>query len=215
MSNAAAPASPAGDPQRFDAAWTQLRADSAIQFDLPAFEPPPAGPNWIDWLSNALRGWGSFFQIIFWIALIAIVAAIVYAIGQRMSGAEPFWRRRKAKAKAAPVEDWRPEEAPARALLAEADALADAGRFDEAAHLLLFRSIEEIDRRRPALVRPALTSREIVGAPQLPDGPRGAFGRIVEAVETSLFGGRRLGEGDWRNCRAAYEEFAFAKAWAG
>jgi len=190
-----------------------VRADSAIQFDLPPLAPPLAPPAWLQWLLNALSGLGPLFQILFWIALIAIVAAIVYAIEQRMSGAEPFWARRKAKA--APIEDWRPEEAPARALLAEADALADAGRFDEAAHLLLFRSIEEIDRRRPAVVRPALTSREIVRAPQLPEGPRGAFGRIVEAVETSLFGGRRLGEGEWRTCRAAYEEFAFAKAWAG
>jgi hypothetical protein len=33
-------------------------------------------------------------------------------------------------------------------------------------------------------------------------------------VERSLFGGMQLASGDWQSCRAAYEEFAFAEAWA-
>jgi hypothetical protein len=214
LSNAAAPASPAGDPQRFDAAWTQLRADHAIQFDLPALEPPPPPPAWIEWLRTWFEGTGPFFQLVFWIAVALLAALVIYALVRRLSGAElDFWKRRRPPED--PAEDWRPEEAPARALLAEADALAAAGRFDEAAHLLLFRSIEEIDHRRPQLVRPALTSREIVGAPELPAGPRGALAQIVGAVEQSLFAGRLLGEEDWRSCRSAYESFAFARGWGG
>ena len=34
-------------------------------------------------------------------------------------------------------------------------------------------------------------------------------------VERSLFAQRPLGESDWRDCRAAYEEFAFAEGWRG
>jgi hypothetical protein len=98
-------------------------------------------------------------------------------------------------------------------LLRDADALAEQGRFDEAARLLLFRSIDEIESRRPRLIRPALTSRDIAGAATIPDGARGAFAAIVSMVERSLFAGRALALPDWRECRAAYEDFAFAGAW--
>src|SRR6185436_20166355 len=130
----------------------------------------------------------------------------------RMSGADWPWLRRKAEEEA---EDWRPAEAPARRLLGDADALAAAGQYSEAAHLLLFRSIEDIDKKKPDLVKPALTSRDISGLDAIPGRPRTAFARIAMLVERSLFAGRPLGEGDWRDCRAAYEEFAFAEGWRG
>jgi len=34
-------------------------------------------------------------------------------------------------------------------------------------------------------------------------------------VERSLFAGRPLVPDDWSQCRAAYEEFAFAEGWRG
>ncbi|HWT13705.1 MAG TPA: DUF4129 domain-containing protein, partial [Allosphingosinicella sp.] len=83
------------------------------------------------------------------------------------------------------------------------------------AHLLLFRSIEDIESRRPRLVRPALTSRDIAALDAIPERPRGAFSRMARLVERSLFARRPLAEGDWRDCRAAYEEFAFVEGWRG
>ena len=74
-------------------------------------------------------------------------------------------------------------------------------------------SLEDLDTRRPGLLRPALTSRDIAQLPAIPDAPRSAFARIAARVERSLFGGQTLAEPDWRDCRAAYEEFAFAGAW--
>jgi hypothetical protein len=177
----------------------------------PAPRPPP--PAWLHWLDQLLSGMGPLFKALFWIAVALAVTAILYYAARWISGGAFDFLRRRKRGDAAAEPEWRPEEAPARALLSEADALAAEGRYDEAAHLLLFRSIEEIDKRRPALVRPALTSRDIAGAPQLPNGPRGSFQRIVQAVERSLFGGRTLGEADWTGCRAAYEEFAFAHEW--
>jgi hypothetical protein len=100
-------------------------------------------------------------------------------------------------------------------LLDEADLLAGQGRYDEAARLLLHRSIGEIDAHRPDLVRPALTSRDIAGHPLLPAGPAAAFARIAALVERSLFARRPLGPDDWRDCRVAYREFAFAEGWQG
>jgi hypothetical protein len=79
--------------------------------------------------------------------------------------------------------------------------------------LLLFRSIEDIDSRRPDLVRPALTSRDIAALEAIPGPPRSAFARIAMLVERSLFGARPLAAGDWSECRKAYEDFAFAEGW--
>ena len=99
------------------------------------------------------------------------------------------------------------EAGAARALLSEADALAAEGRFAEAVHLLLYRSVEDIDGRRPGLVKPAMTSRDLAEARDLPGVARDAFSRIARAVEISLFGGRSIDAGAWqtmpqRLCRA-------------
>ena len=205
--NQAAQAADSG--ARFEAAHARLRADGSIQFDLVNYQPDPP-PAWLEALLDMLGSTGS--RIVFWIVLGIAVALLLAFIGRRVSEGEWRWPFRR-KEEADQVEAWRPEEAPARALLQEADALAAAGRYAEAAHLLLFRSIEDIDRRRPDLVRPALTSRDIATAPALPPGPKSAFSRIVMMVERSLFGGRTLEEQDWKSCREAYREFAFASEW--
>ena len=102
----------------------------------------------------------------------------------------------------------------ARARLADADALAAAGRFAEAIHLLLYRSVDDIENRRPGLVRPAMTSRELAEAHDLPSVARTAFSRIARAVEISLFGGRAIDERAWSECRSAYAELTVPQNWA-
>jgi hypothetical protein len=190
-----------------------LLADRDIQFDLSRFVMPKP-PAWLEALYRFLADLAPVLRIAFWVVVALVAIALVYAVVRWFQGAGLAWpwRRREAAGEAEP---WQPEAAPARALLAEADALAAVGDYDGAAHLLLHRSIEEIDRNRPALVRPALTSRDLASAASLPPGPRGAFARIVMAVERSLFGRRRLAEPDWRDCRAAYEDFAFSPEWRG
>jgi len=204
-------AMPTGDPALFDQAHRQLLADGSIQFDLPAFKPDPP-PAWLLSIGEFLDGLGPFLTFLFWVVVAALALAFLYLIYRWLEGRGFVWRRRKREA---PAEEaaWRPREAPARALLSDADALAAAGDYAAAAHLLLHRSIEEIDGREPDLVRPALTSRDIAGAPALPPGPSGAFARIVMAVEKSLFGRRPLDAEEWRDCRAAYENFAFSPEW--
>jgi hypothetical protein len=192
----------------FAAAHQALLGDHSIQFDLPQIEiqPPP------EWLLRGLGGLGPIAQALFWVIAGAVILAVVYLIARWASGAELGWGKRKHDED---DESWRPAEAPARQLLGEADALAGQGLFSEAARLLLFRSIEDIDTRRPDLVRPALTSRDIAGLPAIPDRPRSAFSRIAMLVERSLFAARPLAEADWRDCRSAYEDFAFAEGWRG
>jgi hypothetical protein len=192
------------DPAAFADAHRQLLGDATIQFDLPAPEPPPQMPDWIGGLMPVL-------QVLFWAAIAGFVLFILYLLVMRLTGREWSWRR-KTQDEAAD-ESWRPEAKEARELLGEADALAAEGRYSEAAHLLLFRSIEDIDDKRPDLVRPALTSRDICALEEIPGRPRSAFARIAAMVERSLFAGRPLVSGDWTDCRAAYEEFAFAAGW--
>jgi hypothetical protein len=207
--NAAAAASPESAAS-FAEAHRRLLADSSMQFELAAYKQP-VPPAWLRWLGDVLEAIFPVLKILFWFGVAALALYILYVVGRRLSGSQWPWAKKAPEED--PEESWRPAEAPARALLREADALAAAGSFSEAAHLLLFRSIEDIESRRPKLVRPAFTSRDIAGAPELPTEPRRAFSTIVMLVERSLFGGRRLGEQDWRECRTAYETFAFAGAW--
>jgi len=194
------------DGTAFADAHRQLLGDSTIQFDLPAPEPPAQPPEWIGGMLPVL-------QVLFWVVVAGVVLFIVYAIAIRVTGREWSWRRKPDDE--APDVSWRPEANEARELLGEADALAAQGLYAEAARLILYRSIEDIDDKRPDLVRPALTSRDICGLEAIPGRPRSAFARIAAMVERSLFAGRPLAAGDWTDCRAAYEEFAFTEGWRG
>lgn len=197
------PAGPAPiDGGAFAEAHRQLLADRTIQFELPAVQAPDV-PD----MSGAIP----FIQILFWIAVAGFALFVLYLIAKRLSGAD--WSRKSKAGEGAADESWRPEAGEARELLGDADALAARGLYSEAAHLLLFRSIEDIDDKRPDLVRPSLTSRDIAALEEIPGRPRSAFARIAMLVERSLFAERPLAAGDWTDCRSAYEEFAFAEGW--
>jgi hypothetical protein len=200
-----------GASPAFDEAHRRLLADSSIQFELKPFQPPEV-PGWLRWLIEALGDGGPAFRILFWAAAAALLLFILYrAAGWASGGGLDRFRSRRAAGGAEEV--WQPEEAPARALLGEADALAQAGRYSEAARLILHRSIEDIEARRPQTVRPALTGRDIAAVPSLPPEPRSALARIVTLVERGLFAARPLSAEDWARCRSAYEAFAFGPGW--
>jgi len=105
-----------------------------------------------------------------------------------------------------------PQDRMQAVLLTELDRLAAEGRYGEAAHLILFRSIEDIDGRWPNLVRPALTSRDIAAHRGLPERARQTFGDIARVVEHAVFGGRALSAEDFARCRRAYETLALPSA---
>jgi hypothetical protein len=222
----------AGEADRFARAWTAMRHDSSIQFNLPPPPPAPKPPAWLEaffrWLDKLfepvgrfLKWIGSFFpdaayaRILLWIVIAVGGAALLWALYNRIRFGEWRWRLpRVASVEDLPAEEeWTPEAAGARSWLEEADALAREGRFAEAIHHLLFRSVEDIANRRPALVRPALTSRELAAAPAVPGRARKLFAAIARLVEHSLFGGRPVSEGDWLKAREAYSDFALPAAW--
>jgi len=106
-----------------------------------------------------------------------------------------------------------PDEDQARILLEDIDAMAAEGRFEEAVHTLLFRSIQDIDIRRPNTIRRSLTSREIAALQILTPATREAFAKIGAVVETSYFGGEEIGREEFDICRAAYAQFVRKETW--
>lgn len=199
--------------------WQSLRDGGEIQFaPLPPEMPEQPSP-WGQWLARAIGQvfeWlGRLLRPIFeplghalgvgWpvmrAALVAIAVLLVLALGWRM------WRARRQPVAAA-NDAWQPDAAAARALLEDADRLAAEGRYDEAVHVLLARSVERIEAERPGLLKPASTAREIAATLALPSAARLAFATMAGRVEASRFALRVLVEADWLAARKAYADFA-------
>ncbi|MFO1254916.1 MAG: hypothetical protein U1E37_04530 [Sphingomonadaceae bacterium] len=198
-------------------AWQKVHADPTIQFapvDLSA--KPPEVPGWLQALGKFLRdvfepvgrALGVSWPVLQWVLLGLVALFVVYAAWRFSEPLRLGWRR---KEEAASEPEWRPDEAEALALLEDADRLAGEGRFDEATHLLLRRSVQQIEAARPDWVRRASTAREIAGIAALPDKARLAFALIAARVERSLFALRSLDAADWQAARAAYAEFALER----
>ncbi len=111
-------------------------------------------------------------------------------------------------------EAWRPTKAAVTALLGDIDALAAQGLYDEAVHLLLVRSVADINAFRPDLVRPHYSARDILIHPLLPEAARPAFRAIVGWVEKSYFAGIAVGKAGFDACRQAYVDFVAAEGLA-
>lgn len=201
---------------RFDAAHRALVADKSIQFDMAPFAPPPPPklPDWLEPLAEFLTWLSPAFPYIFWGAIAAVVLTILYFVLSNVDGIEWPWGRKGNAGGNATIDEWRPEENEARALLAEAEALAAQGRYAEAARLLLLRSVEDISRRLPKFLKPSLTARDIAAAAELPGAARPAFEAIARVVEVSAFGSRSVNEAAWAECRAAYARFATPATWS-
>lgn len=187
-----------------------LKADD-LQFAFPAFQKPKT-PDWIEAFGRFLKSISPYLLDLFWVILAVLALALTYYIGREIFRRRGWWTPKPEDAPHAWPE-WRPAPEQARLLLADADRLAQEGRFREAAHLLLLRSIQDIDDQRPQLVRPALTTREIAQLKQVPPSARDCFGDIARTVERSLFGGRDVTQQDFARCRDAYQRFALPQIW--
>lgn len=176
---------------------------------------PTAPPGWLQAIGDFLEALGPLFRVIFWIAVGAVILGLVYFLfGEAIRMRLGFTRKEKVKAADDVLTDIRPDADRARSLLEEADALAGEGRFAEAVHLLLFRSIEDVQERLEGGVPTSLTAREIAGLGSLPDRARRALRPIIQIVENSFFGGRDVDAEGWQSARRSYEDFAFGEGWA-
>lgn len=198
--------------------WQELRSDGDIQFapvEIP--EITPRDPTWLDnllrWLGDQLAPLGKFlgqsWPVMRWVLLALLIALLLYMVIHLID--PELLRRRKRSSENEDEAAWQPDHQAAAALLEDADRLAAEGRFDEATHLLLQRSVTHIASARPDWVEPSSTARELAKLPALPDAARGAFGVIAERVERSLFALRALNQSDWEAARAAYADFALTR----
>lgn len=211
------------DDQRLDAALDGYLEDEALQTERPiaAPEPPPQFKDWGNSSGGDMSGIGAFFgaigQVLFYAFIGLGIIAVLYVL--YLVFGEGFTLRGKQKDKAADpdisvVPDLSPDAERAQGLLEDADALAAEGRYAEAVHLLLFRSIDDIQEKRQGVVARSLTSREIGALGGLPDRVRAALSPIIRIVERSFFGGRPVDQPGWEEARAAYQTFAFGEAWS-
>jgi hypothetical protein len=201
------------EPSSLEAAHKEVLADTSFQFEHATKKLREDPPKWVEAIIDFLAQLGPVFNILFWVALVLLLGLLAYFILTEIVGVRFF----KSKASASNVEtvpEWQPTARDARDLLAAADALAAQGQYDEAVHLILLRSIEDLDRRRPLAVRPALTARDIAAIPVLPERARPAFWRIASAVEQVLFAGRTIDKDEFKGCRDAYVAFALPDGWA-
>lgn len=207
-------APPPASPATTDG-WSEVRADDSIQYEpveMPEQEPPDLG--WLEDLFKAIgdllgpvgEALGLSWPVLKWIMIGLAVAGLLFLLWRLLA---PVFAR--SPVSEAADEDWAPARAEALALLDEADRLAAEGRYDEATHLLLRRSVGQIAAARPEWVEPSSTARELAALPALPEAARAAFRVIAERVERSLFALRHLGREDWDAARAAYAEFALQK----
>jgi len=165
-------------------------------------------------IGRALHGLGEPLSYLLWALLIGGVISILAFLGRDLL-APPKLKDAKVLGALDKEAAWRPDRAVARALLEDADRLAAAGQFTDAAHVLLFRSIEDVRSRAPHLIAPSLTSRDIARLPEIPAAPRSAFSKISDVVEQAVFGRRPVDEPGWIACRDAYALFAFPEDWEG
>lgn len=202
--------------------WRALRNDADIQFDEFAMAPPEVRePGWFDeiwraiieFLAMILGPVGEFlalnWSVVQWVLLGLLAVFVLYWLARNFGPLARMRADETANAGAATSDpDWQPTQQESVALLADADRLAAEGRFDEATHLLLKRSVNQIAKAQPKWVDPSSTARELAALPALSQRAAHAFGTIAERVERSLFALRPLDKSDWEAARSAYANFA-------
>ncbi|MEQ9606734.1 MAG: hypothetical protein RLN99_03615 [Kiloniellaceae bacterium] len=201
---AAAQASGYGDAEIQDAR-DRVLGDSRYQTERPETEKLPDIEPWTlpPWLAEAL----------FWVLVAAVVAMVLFFLYSLLSdllqNRDAFRRNREGKpAGPARIETPTIERRTVdRRSLAEADRLAAEGRFTEAIHLLLLVAMDRLHRELGPRVAPAMTGREVLRLPALPEATVAPLTRMVQVSEINHFGGRAAAAPDYQSCRDEFLRF--------
>ncbi|WP_299620029.1 hypothetical protein [Pelagibius sp.] len=192
------------DPERVEESRDQILGSERFQTDRP--EPLDIEVNIEPFQLPAWLG-----QAIIWtIVAIAVVmiAVFLYNAFQNRSGL----KLNRDSAQTAPQRVDTPVRAQRKAIdartLEEADALAAAGRFAEAIHLLLLVAMDHLRRDLGPRIAPALTGREILHLAALPQALAEPLGRMVSLSEIKHFGGRDAAGPDYALCRQDFLAFS-------
>lgn len=160
-------------------------------------------------VGHVFKPLGPFMPYILVALAIALIALLLSPFVRMMitSRFQRLFQRDHLRADA----PWRPTREAVVALLGDIDKLAGEGNYNEAIHLLLVRSVADINGFRPDLVRKHYSARDIRSHPLLPEAARPAFTEIVRCVEKSYFAGIAATRADFEACRAAYTAFIAAE----
>lgn len=209
------------DRERVERLVETHTANDQLQTERPEWTPEPVERRQRN-RNPILEAIGDFFAWLFgnlsWLfqglLIAAIAGAVLYALWYMFGDVAAMRFQRRKRAEAPDVSDitgQHPDPKRAASLLEEADKLAAEGRFAEAVHLLLFRSIEDLRERRTGGVPQSLTAREISTLSDLTQRTREALAPIIRIVENSFFGGRPVDREGWKRARSSYESFAFGE----
>ena len=144
---------------------------------------------------------GSFWQVLLWILGVVIVVLIVWWFVTEFRGHSREASSRKSS---------QPGAEGARTArshgLPDFEALARAGQFAEAIHVLLLLAIGRLARGRGASFPLAATSREILSSQPQAKGVSECLAGMVNAVERIHFGGARADAADYEETLARFQE---------
>ena len=195
----------AGDMQRSAPNEESIRNEAAgvaqdpsIQHDPPQAKDPPGVA--LPPLSSPISGEVFLYLLLTVLGLCLVIVAVhlfrTYAPSRRTASGDTA-----TDVAASPIaiagETGPPE-------LDEIERLARAGKYAEAIHLMLLRTLDLLRRRLGANWATSLTSREIVRRTELGPTDRRALKVLVGAVEISRFGGHGANEQVYRNCLDHY-----------
>ena len=190
--------------------FRELKRDESIQYDLADVIPPKPQSAFSKALSDFFIGLFKILfpilELCFWIGLGALFMSALYMIGRAIYETRFAKPVKKEKHEDPEIPLYEPARAQARILLDEVDRLAAEGKYGEAVHTLLFRSIQDIDRNRPNVIRRSLTAREIGSLSILTQNSRQAFSTIAGVSELSHFGGNPIGKSGFDIARQAYAQ---------
>ncbi|MAP93616.1 MAG: hypothetical protein CMK07_01580 [Ponticaulis sp.] len=213
--------------EELQAAHDALSRDPEFQLELPIdplreIERPPADST--GFLNDVIRSIGSFFSaigpVLFWCLVALAVVLVLYVLFSIYKGIDDKRKRLVGRRRAAQTTDGlsdvdvRPDEVFANALLAQADALAEQGRFAEAVRILLHSSFTELQTRIRQRIGVSFTAREIGELGQMPDMARSAFHRLIQRVELSAFAEAPVNAEGYQQARQDYSEFALGESTA-
>lgn len=138
---------------------------------------------------------GDISRILLWVVIgVAVALALMWLVKAVVERGESSQRDARRKADG---------DTDASALpLPDPEALAAAGRFEEAVHALLLHALAHLGERPEIALAPSWTSREILRRVSLEEGPRGALSELVQSVERCHFGGRPAERADFEQCRS-------------
>ena len=181
-------------------AAARAAADRRLQTSRPAPErvDPPDLPDLPD--PPDVSGIAPLLRAILWTGLIVVGLLVLFSVftGLRERRGTPTARAPPA---AKPVASSPDLAAP----LDEASHLAAQGRYAEAVHALLLRTLALL--AETSRVPEAWTSREIVDRLELAAPARASLEALVDETELSLFGGRPVDEAAYRRCLETFRRF--------